>query len=63
MSGQTAESPTTCSVSGFRCLGEPPCIYTLAWLPEQAAVLMRDLPRNTGTLLHKADQPLSFYHR
>lgn len=29
------ESPTTCSISGFCCLGEPPCIYTPAWHTEQ----------------------------
>lgn len=44
MSGQTAESPTTCSGSGFCSLGEPPCIYTLVWLAEPAAVLTREPP-------------------
>lgn len=36
------ESPTTCSISGFCYLGKPPYIYTLAWLAEQPALLMRD---------------------
>lgn len=39
-----SESPATCSISGFCCLGELPCIYTLAWLTEQASVLMREPP-------------------
>ena len=37
------ESHTTCSISGFCCLGEPPCIYTPAWLPEQPELLIREL--------------------
>lgn len=36
------ESRTTCSISGFFCLGEPPCIYTPAWLTAQPAPLTRE---------------------
>lgn len=39
------ESPTTCSVSGFRCLGKPPRIHALPWLAQQPTALMRELAR------------------
>lgn len=39
-------SPTTCSVSGLWCLGEPPCIHTTAWLAERPVPLARERPGN-----------------